>query len=105
MRKFLPAIFRKKTTPAPVAVDLNTPNRYTVVLDWDGDLGCLDAPVVHVDAHNRMGAMYAAREAAWHSYAGCIDEIPEGAEYDEAEAEDLWYVVTILDGFAVEATA
>lgn len=79
---------------------------YTVVLDWDSsDLGGVDAPVVQVRAVNRLSAMYAAREAAWHHWAGHIDEIPADAEYEEWTAEDLWYTVAILDGHAFEAVA
>ncbi|MFM9464165.1 hypothetical protein ACKI1K_15110 [Streptomyces scabiei] len=95
--------FRKPAAPVAIeSVDLDMPNRYTVVLDWDGDT-FLDAPVMHVEASNRAAAFEAAREAAWHEYAGRIDEIPEGAEYDEVEAEDLWYSVAILEGFAIVA--
>jgi hypothetical protein len=76
-------------------------NAYTVVLDWDGRGG--EAPVLHVYAADRLSAFDAAREAAWHQYAGSIEEIPEGAEYDEGAAEDLWYGVAIFAGHAVEA--
>jgi hypothetical protein len=106
MRNIFARIAARFRKPAPVAVetfDLNMPNRYTVVLDWAGDNGFLDAPVLHVEAYNRIGAFEAAREAAWEEFAGLVDEIPEGAEYDEAEAEELWYSVTILEGFAVAA--
>jgi hypothetical protein len=106
MRNIFARIAARFRKPAPVAVeafDLNTPNRYTVVLDWAGDNGFLDAPVMHVEAFNRGDAWVAAREAAWEEYAGLVDEIPEGAEYDEAEASDLWYSVAILEGYAVVA--
>ncbi|MDX3206091.1 hypothetical protein [Streptomyces scabiei] len=74
---------------------------YTVVLDWDG--GCLDGVSVQVEAPNKMAALEAARREAWHMHAGVIEEIPKGADFDEAEAENLWYSVAILEGFAVKA--
>lgn len=69
---------------------------YTVVLDWDGE--ATEPPVVQIYAHSELGAIEAAREAAWYDWAGQVDEIPVGAAYDESMAEDLWYSVVILDG-------
>jgi hypothetical protein len=87
------------TTPAAPREDSLKP--FTVVLDWDGE--SFDAPVVQVYADSQLGAIYAAREAAWGEWAGQVDEIPEGAEYDEGQAEDLWYTVAILSGHAYSA--
>ncbi|MFE4681608.1 hypothetical protein ACFRNJ_12320 [Streptomyces sp. NPDC056721] len=78
----------------------NAPKPYTVVLDWAGDRDG-EAPVVHVYADTAYGAFRAALEGAWHMYAGQIEEIPEGAEYDEGAAEDLWYGVATFQGHAV----
>ncbi|MGW0876644.1 hypothetical protein ACWD3Z_40135 [Streptomyces sp. NPDC002740] len=97
------ARFRKPASVEVVEIDFGTLNRYTVVLDWAGDYGFFDAPVMHIEAVNRMSAFEAAREAAWEEYAGHIDEIPKGAEYDDVEASDLWYSVAILEGWALEA--
>jgi hypothetical protein len=99
------AHFRKPASVEVVEIDFGTLNRYTVVLDWAGDYGFFDAPVMHIEAPNRMGAFEAAREAAWEEYAGHIDEIPQGAEYDDVEASELWYSVAILEGWSVEAAA
>ncbi|QUI30708.1 hypothetical protein H9W91_07420 [Streptomyces alfalfae] len=108
MFKMFTRLFSRKSAPvAPVVMlnDFGSLNAYTVVLDWDGDNGFLDAPVLHVEAGSRPGAMTAAYKTAWDEYAGCIDEIPAGAPYDEGAASDLWYTVTILEGYAVEAAA
>ncbi|MEU1176581.1 hypothetical protein ABZ464_02845 [Streptomyces sp. NPDC005820] len=108
MRNIFARIAARFRKPAPVEVveiDFGPFNRYTVVLDWAGDNGFLDAPVMHIEAGSRMEAFTAARMAAWDEYAGHIIEIPKGAEYDEYEAEELWYTVAILEGWAVEAAA
>lgn len=77
---------------------------YTVVLDWSGsDYGAFPAPVVHVMAESALEATARAREAAWSQWAGEVREIPWGAAFEEAAADDLWYCVTVLLGHAPEA--
>lgn len=93
-----------ETTTTPAAPREDGMQPYTVVLDWDGDNGGITAPVVQVYAADYLGAINAAREGAWRMWAGQIDEIPEGAEFEENVAEDLWYSVAILQGHAFAAT-
>jgi hypothetical protein len=74
---------------------------YTVVLDWSD--GSLDGVSVQVKAPNKMAALEDAKCEAWHMYAGFLAEIPKGAEFDEVTAEELWYSVAVLEGYAVKA--
>ncbi|MEU5383708.1 hypothetical protein [Kitasatospora cineracea] len=101
IRSTISRLFDRFRKANPVADKNPGLSPYTVVLDWDG--GDSDAPVLHVWATYPGGAIDAAREEAWAEWAGLIDEIPAGAEYDEGTAEDLWYSVAVLEGHAPNA--
>ncbi|MFC9591545.1 hypothetical protein ACFTUC_17365 [Streptomyces sp. NPDC056944] len=78
---------------------------YTVVFDWAHPHNShFVAPSAQVQADNTEAALFKAYREVWDQHAGTIKDIPEGAEYDEFEAMELWLHVAVLEGFAAPAT-
>ncbi|MFJ2187857.1 hypothetical protein ACIOJE_07795 [Kitasatospora sp. NPDC087861] len=97
----------KGGAPAPVEVNLPVDltcsveeGFFTVVLDWAED-GLREPIVEHVQAANYLSAIDVAMEAAWGLYMGLVSGIPEGAEYDQEEAREIWYSPSVFHGLAV----
>ncbi|MGW2478605.1 hypothetical protein ACWCWQ_02045 [Streptomyces sp. NPDC001571] len=77
-------------------------NKYTVVTDWnygtDGYYGGAEPWVVRVEAADRSSARTEALRWLWGNYAGDVEEIQAGEEFDEDGAAEVWSTIATFRG-------